>query len=220
MPAAASSRAATRTGGDVGADTCCIGLANPSKVTSMVRMSWARKLRCGILFGCLVAMRAMSLDILVEIDGITGESTDTTHPGTIATSSFQFGAANPTSPAIGGGSGPGKVSFTDITFTKSLDKASPALYLACAKGNRLKKATFYVRPTRRTSPPVEFYRIILEDVIVTSVQTSGSSGDDRPAESVSLAFAKIEFNYYEARPDGSLTTTPVKATWDITANRP
>jgi type VI secretion system secreted protein Hcp len=39
-----------------------------------------------------------------------------------------------------------------------------------------------------------------------------------PSESVSLNFAKIEFDYKEQKPDGTLGGS-VKAGWDVKANK-
>jgi type VI secretion system secreted protein Hcp len=55
-----------------------------------------------------------------------------------------------------------------------------------------------------------------DEVMVESVQWSGSSGgDDTPTESVSFAFAKVTVEYKTQGKDGKLVAgTPV--VWDIT----
>ena len=154
-------------------------------------------------------------DYLLELDGIPGESIDAQRPGAIEIQSFSFGASN-SGTIVGGGGGAGKVSFSDITFSKNLDKSSPILYLHCAQGKHIPKATLYVRKSG-SDKPVEYYVITLSDVLVTSVQTSGGGG--LPMESLSLNFAKIEFSYAAQKPDGSLES-PVKSGWNIATNMP
>ena len=54
-----------------------------------------------------------------------------------------------------------------------------------------------------------------ENVMVESIQWSGSSGgDDTPTESVSLAFSKVKIQYKPQKKDGSLEAA-VAAGWDL-----
>jgi len=154
-------------------------------------------------------------DYLLVLDGIAGESTDAKYPRSIEVESFSFGAANAGTTTGGTGGGAGKVSFSDISFMKRLDKASPLLYLHCAQGKHIPTATLYVR--KAGDKPVEYYVVKLTDVLISSVQTSG--GGDVVMESLSLNFSKIEFSYAAQKPDGSLET-PVKSGWDIAENVP
>jgi type VI secretion system secreted protein Hcp len=156
--------------------------------------------------------------IYLELEGIPGESTDEQRPRTIEIDSFSFGASNSGSIVVGGGGGgAGKVSFQDISLSKKLDKASPLLYLACAQGTHIKRAVLFVR--KAGDKPMEYYTITLSDLLISSVQTGGSTGGDRPTESLSLNFTKIEFSYAAQKPDGSLET-PVTSGWDIANNLP
>jgi type VI secretion system secreted protein Hcp len=58
----------------------------------------------------------------------------------------------------------------------------------------------------------------MKDVIVTSVSTGGSGGEDRLTENVSLNFAAVLVDYQAQKPDGSKDGGPVKYGWDIAAN--
>lgn len=173
------------------------------------------------LFFALLLVSALpargAVDYLLEIEGIPGESTADGRLNTIELESFSFGASNPTTIGTGGLSS-GKVSFSDITFSKRLDRSSPLLYLSTAQGKPIKKAVLYGRVTVGAGKPAEFYVLTLENVFVTSVQTSGSS-DDIPMEAFSLSFGKIHLSYRPQLDNGTLGD-PVRFGWDLVANVP
>jgi type VI secretion system secreted protein Hcp len=58
----------------------------------------------------------------------------------------------------------------------------------------------------------------MNDVLVTSVSTGGSGGDDRLTENVTLNFAKFKYEYTPQKPDGSGDAT-VEFGFDIAANK-
>ena len=172
------------------------------------------------LFGAITALllaawplQAAS-DYLLVLDGVPGESVDAKYPGSIEIESFSFGVSN-AGTIVGGGGGAGKANFSDVSFTKRLDKASPILYLNCANGKHLKSATLVLR--KAGDKPLEYYVVKLTDVIISSVQTGGAAGSDVPMESLTLNFAKIEFIYTPQRADGS-ADTPVRSGWDLINN--
>ena len=143
----------------------------------------------------------MASDIFAKIGDIKGESLDDKHKDEIEVLSFSWGVAN--APNVGaGGAGAGKATFRDLSFTHTIDKASPSLLQACATGTHLKEATITHRKAGKGQQ--EYLIVKLNDVIVTSVQNSGSSGGGETTESVSLAFAKVSLEYKPQKPDGSL----------------
>ena len=108
----------------------------------------------------------------------------------------------------------GKPRFNDISFIHGLDKASPLLMKACATGKHIADATLTLRKAGGGQP--EYLVIRLKDVIVTGVQLS--VGGEQPAESVSLQFSKIDFEYKPQKADGSFDAG-VHFVYDIKANR-
>ena len=61
-------------------------------------------------------------------------------------------------------------------------------------------------------------KLTLTDVMLSSFQTGGSAhGDVVPIDQITVNFAKIEFEYKEQKPDGSLGGA-VKTGYDIKAN--
>jgi len=65
----------------------------------------------------------------------------------------------------------------------------------------------------------EFFVVTMSDLLVSSFQAGGSGHSDIvPVDQISLNFSKIEFEYKEQKPDGSLGA-PVKVGWDLKANK-
>lgn len=151
----------------------------------------------------------------LKLDGIPGESTDNKHKGEIDILSFSWGLSNSGS-FSGGGGGAGKASFQDLSLTTQLSKASPKLYLACATGDHIKKATLTVRKQGKEAQ--EYYIITLEDVLVSGVQTGGAAGNSSITESLSLNFSKITWTYFPQKADGSLDAK-VEHNWSVKENQ-
>ena len=84
--------------------------------------------------------------------------------------------------ASGGGGGAGKVNAQDLSITKYVDKASPELLLACSNGKHIKDAVLSIRKAGES--PLEYLTITLEKVLVSSVSTGGTGGEDRLTENV------------------------------------
>ena len=117
----------------------------------------------------------------------------------------------------GSGAGAGKANFQDISITKVLDKSSPQLFLGTASGKQYATATLKAVADTNKDGKQDYYVIKLTNVLVSSFQQGGASGGDRPIESLSLNFAKIEIEYTPQKADGSLDAT-VKAGWDLSKN--
>ena len=163
----------------------------------------------------------MAIDMFLKIDGIDGESTDVKHKTVIAILSYAWGEEAQTAPAGGAGGaggGAGKIAMKDFHFSMPVSKASPRLFLACAKGEHFKDAVLTVR--HPGASPVDFLKWRFTDVLIISYQTAGDLATGTlPADHLSLNFSKIEVEYRAVKPDGSLDT-PVKAGWDRKANKP
>ena len=157
------------------------------------------------------------VDYFLKIEGIDGESFDHKHKSSIDLHSWSWGETQSGTHASGGGGGAGKVSMQDFSFSMHVNKSSPKLLLACATGEHIKSALLTCRKAGKTQ--LEFLKIKLCDCLVSSYQTGGhGSGDIIPVDQVSLNFAKIEFEYYEQKPDGSGGGV-VKAGYNVKENK-
>src|SRR3954447_13242988 len=117
----------------------------------------------------------MAVDMFIKIGDVKGESKDKTHKEEIDVLAWSWGMSNSGSAHTGGGAGAGKVNVQDLSFTKYIDKSSPDLMLACCTGKHFDKALLTVRKAGGDNP-LEYLQITMEDLIVTSVNTGGSSG--------------------------------------------
>ena len=156
-------------------------------------------------------------DYYLKIETIEGESVvkevDSKDSGLLNKAcqieSWSFGASNSGSAGLGTGLGTGKVSLQDFHFAIYNGKASVQLFLACAKGNHIPKATLSCRKTGGGGTPYTYYRVIFEDLVISSFQTGGSNGSSTlPMEQISFNFTKITHQYYEQNTkDGSMQMT-------------
>jgi type VI secretion system secreted protein Hcp len=158
----------------------------------------------------------MAVDITLKIDGVDGESVIDGHEGEIDVLAWSWGVNQSGSMHVGGGGGAGKVNVQDVSITKYVDKASTNLLRKCCNGAHLKEATLTVRKAGES--PVDYVAIKMEPVMVTSVSTGGSGGEDSLTENVTLNFAKLKFSYTPQKEDGT-PDAAIDLTWNIEKNK-
>jgi type VI secretion system secreted protein Hcp len=74
---------------------------------------------------------------------------------------------------------------------EGLDRSTPKLFELVTRGTRAPRAILTVR--KEGADPFDYFRITLEDVLVSSLQLSAAT--DRPSESLSLSFGKVTVEY-------------------------
>jgi type VI secretion system secreted protein Hcp len=157
----------------------------------------------------------MPSQIFAKLGNIKGESTDVKHKDEIEVLSFSWGVTN--SGAItGGGGGAGRATFQDLSIVHHIDKASPQLLQACATGMHLKDATITHRKAGKGQG--EYLIVKMNDVIITGVVHGGTANDPPGSETVSLVFAKVDFEYRPQKADGALDVG-VHFNFDIKASK-
>jgi len=157
----------------------------------------------------------MAVDMFMKIDTVDGEAQDTKHKKEIDVLSWSWGMSNAGSAHAGGGAGAGKVNVQDLKFTKWVDKATPKLALACCSGKHFKDATLVVR--KAGEKPVEYLKIKMDKVFISSISTGGSGGEDRLTENVTLNFSKVSLDYIP-QDDKGASGTAIPMIWDIATN--
>jgi type VI secretion system secreted protein Hcp len=159
----------------------------------------------------------MALDMFIKIGDIKGESQDDKHKDEIDVLSWSWGMAQSGTQQPGGGGVAGKVSFKGLSIIKRTDRATPGLMLACSSGKHLKEAMLTVRKAGES--PVEFVRMKLNDILVSSLDDATCGDEPFITEQVTLKFSNVQFEYFRQKPDGSLEAVP-PFKWDSKANKP
>ncbi|WP_206244448.1 Hcp family type VI secretion system effector [Novosphingobium terrae] len=161
----------------------------------------------------------MAVDLFLKIDGIDGESQKKGHEKEIDIISFNFGAAQHGSFHTGGaGGGSGKAEIRDISITKEVDKSSPKLFSACASGRHIPQIIIYSQKAGDGTNPLVYYKITLEDVIVSSVDNQGAAHGDAIMESIVFNTAKVTFDYQPQNRTGGKDGGIITASYDIRQN--
>ena len=158
------------------------------------------------------------VDLFLDLgEKIKGETQDSQFRdrGAIDITSWSWGLTQSGSTHLGSEVGAGKASFQDLSFTKWVDTATPALMSALASGTHTPKAVLYVRHPEKGLP--RWLEITLTELIVTSVSTGAQASDTRLAESISLNFAKVKVEYFTQDATG-VTKSGGDFNWDIAAN--
>jgi len=161
----------------------------------------------------------MATDNFLKIEGIKGESTDDKHKDWIEVMSYDWGVSqnasaagvSATSSAAGE-----RANFQDFSITKQMDKSSPLLMKACAKGDPIKEVTLELCRAAGNKSIYMEYR--LEKVIISSVSTGGGGGGEA-TEAVTFNYGKITQTYTPFDRDG-IAQGRVPAGWDLTKNIP
>jgi type VI secretion system secreted protein Hcp len=123
----------------------------------------------------------------MKYDSVYGDSTDPGHRGWIELTSFQFGVGRSVSSPTGQsadreGSAP---SVSEIVVTKKTDVASSRLRNESFRGEPASVIIEFVKEGR------VYLRYELSDTMVSGYSFSG--GGDRPTESLTLNFTKVEY---------------------------
>ena len=159
----------------------------------------------------------MAMDQFIKIGDIKGETRDKKFVATHAIDvlAWSWGMSNSGSAHTGGGAGAGKVNVQDLSFTKYVDVASVVMMLAVCKGTHYPEAVLTVR--KAGDKPLEYLRITMKEVLITSLSTGGSGGEDRLTENVTLNFADVKVEYVQQKADGSEGDKPAM-TYNIAEN--
>lgn len=155
---------------------------------------------------------AIIVDFAGKIKGNVGVDA---HDGWVTVDSMQFGAGRSVS-TVGGGKSRevSNPSFSELTFSRSTDISSPEIYKAAIGGASLGNMTIKYYQTYENTVQIYLTMTLVEAIVS---HYSISSGGDRPTESFSVNYAKIEYQYDDFDGAKKKTGTPVK--WDLMANK-
>jgi len=154
------------------------------------------------------------MSVYMQIDGITGKVTAKGHEGWIDCSSLQWGVGRAISSAVGTSADreASKPSISEVSVTKLMDESSPLLFTEACVGKG-KKVTIDLCTVG--SDQIDTYMSYeLEECMISGY--SVSSGGDRPSESLSLSFTKMEMKFTPYDKNGK-PESPLPAGYDMAA---
>ena len=160
----------------------------------------------------------MAVDLFLKLDGIESESKDDKHKKEIDVLAWSWGMSQSSHAGMGGGMSAGKVNIQDFSVTKYIDKASPLLMLNCSNGATIAKGTFTCRKAGGKTGAIEYLKIHLKELLITSVSTGGSGGEDKFTENVTMAFDEVKVEYTEQTDTGGGGGT-TRYEWNAAKNK-
>lgn len=132
----------------------------------------------------------------LKIADIKGESTDRDHADWILLDSVSWGSTQGSRRAAGSGSGPRLGTVGDMVVVKQVDASSPKILEAITNGETFPSIELDLANPDGSQPAKEPYmQYTLSDVIITSYTLSAGAQGERPTESISFNYAKVDVRY-------------------------
>jgi type VI secretion system secreted protein Hcp len=158
----------------------------------------------------------MALDSFLKLGDLKGESVVKGFEDQIQLLAWSWGMSQSGTTHTGSGGGAGKVNVQDLSFTHYVDSASPNLMKACCLGTHYDTGVLTMR--KAGGAPLDYVKLTLTDIIVTSVSSGGSGGEDLLSENVSLNFAKFKYEYQPQDAKGGKKGGAITAAYSINTN--
>jgi type VI secretion system secreted protein Hcp len=156
--------------------------------------------------------------IFMQINGLPGDVSVQGFAGDIQLNSFQFGVGRGISSPTGaaGDRESSAPSVSEVVITKTLDQTSPELLRDLLAGADIPEIDiFFVNLSKGGQAGTAYAEYVLSDVLLSGFSTS--SGGDRPTESLSLNFLKVQYKSFTQNADG--TTSVDSLTYDLTQQK-
>jgi type VI secretion system secreted protein Hcp len=128
--------------------------------------------------------------MFLKLTGVTGEAQDSDHKGEIQVVSWSWGLQSPA--AMGGSaSTTGRTALEDVSVIKRVDRSTPTLMQFVRTHKVVPSGVLIVR--KAGSTPLEYLRIELSNVRITSLRTHSDSAE--LMEEIRLGCTKIKVVY-------------------------
>lgn len=168
--------------------------------------------------------------VVFKNSDIKGETRDAKHSSEygIEVQSFVHQISQPKSAtsSSAGGHTAERTEHGEMIFTKDIDAASTKLWQAASAGTVYKdvEISFYRAlggqdKTQGSTKRINYLKIQLKNVVVSSVATNIASGQELPTETFGLKYSAVQWTYNEAPLDGSTAkNTNVQGSWNLKTN--
>lgn len=133
------------------------------------------------------------MPLYMKIEGVVGSVTSKDYKGWMELQSAQFGVHRNIMHGTGSAQNRESAapSVNEIVVTKFQDVSSVSLFRLAIDGKGKKVIIAFCRSD---TAQTEYLRVEMENTLISSYSTGGGdSGHDRPIESLSLNFTKVEF---------------------------
>lgn len=161
----------------------------------------------------------MAIDVYLYIDGIKGESADSTHKDWIECKSVQWEVLQPKSATASsaGGHTAERTEHKDIVIGKLADLATPLLLQTCSSGKTMPKAKLEFLRADGQGERVKYFEIELENVLISGVAEQVQAGDIL-TETLSLKYSKVKWKYTQQKIGGG-SGGNTSGGWDLATNK-
>lgn len=161
----------------------------------------------------------MAVDVYLQIDGIKGESTDSTHKDWIECQAVQWEVIQPKSStgSTGGGHTAERCEHKDIVIQKLTDLATPLLLQNSSSGKTIPKARMEFMRADSKGERIKYFELELDNVLIGAVSPSVSEGDIMNEE-LHLKYSKVKWKYTQQKISGGAGGN-TSGGWDLAANK-
>ena len=161
----------------------------------------------------------MAIDVYLQIDGIKGESADSTHLGWIEVGQAQWGVTQPVSSpgSATGGRTTGRSEYRTLALTKLADLASPMLMQHCSNGKTIPKAKLEFMRADGDGNRVKYYEVELEHVLIGNMEQMVAEGS-MLRDHIALHVTRVKGKYTQQRIGGG-TGGQTAGGWDLGCNK-
>mgnify|MGYP001826789765 CR=1 FL=1 len=155
--------------------------------------------------------------IFLQLDGLTGSSTEDKHKEWIELVTVAWGGHNPTSRGTDGNVKAGSVSFQGLSCVKTVDATTPVLLDKMANGQAIPKGKIEICKQDKGMTPILTYE--LTTVFVAAISLDAVSGDASVQnENLMLDFREVKVIYQKQNPDGT-DGAKSEFAWNIGQNK-
>lgn len=178
----------------------------------------------GIASGMILAVgiaASTKTECYINIKGVRGNATEKSHKDWVVVRNFSHGIRGmPPSSSLATTKPArtyGKAMAGEFTIIKAIDLASPSLSQMCLRSMRIPQVKLEQRWVM--ADKTVYMIVVLQNVLVSSVQPSGSSGEPAPTEEVTFNYGSIEWEYSTSDPGEGREDGNIDSEWDIDENK-
>lgn len=161
----------------------------------------------------------MAHDVYLQIDGIKGESAESSHQGWIELSTAHWGVVQPRSGTVStsGGHTAGHCEHRTLSLSKLADLASPVRMQHCSMGKTIPKAKLEFMRADGEGKPVKYYEVQLENVMISHMDQMMRDGGVLQDE-IGLCFSTVKWTYTQQKIGGGSSGSTAGG-WDLAAKK-